>query len=116
MEESNLQLLGTRPGSLVDETYFFAFAFSQCVGNAVFYSESHVVYATAALFEELGYGAVGACRLKQFQLNLTNLQESGFYLLVSYFLYGVAFQTQYVFEIRKGFLNAFYSNAQMFNV
>ena len=28
----------------------------------------------------------------------------------------VTFQTQYIFVVRKGFFDAFYSNAQMFNV
>ena len=72
------------------------------------------MYAFATVLNELCDGAVGRCGLQQLQLCLSNLQERCAYLLVLYGLNVVTLESQYLLIIRKGLLNALYSNAQMF--
>ena len=49
-------------------------------------------------------------------VRLSHLEKCGFHFLVCHFLDGITFQPQYILIKRKSFLNAFYSNTDVFNV
>ena len=70
----------------------------------------------AAFLDKLGNGALVRGRFEEFDFGITHLEEGGFYFLVGYFFYGVAFQSQYVLIVRERVGDAFYGNAQMFDM
>ena len=116
MEEGNVEAFGALAWSLVNEADALLADLGQSFGYTVLNAEGYVVHALVALVEPLLDGALGACRLQEFQLHLTALQESGLYFLVFYNLDVVTLQTQHVLKVRQAFFNALDGNAQMLNV
>jgi len=110
-----VQTVSTIAGSLVDETDALAVAHGESLANTVFNFEGNMVYALAAIIEELLYGTLGACGLQEFQLHLANLEESGLHFLVFYNFCFVNFQTENVLEEGQYLVDALHSDAQMFN-
>ena len=90
VEEGDVELLGTLARSLVDEADALAVALCQSIGHTVLNAESHVVHTLVALVEPLLDGALGRCRLKQFELCLAALQEGCLHLLVFYYFYYIS--------------------------
>ena len=116
MEEGNVHRVSALAGSLVDKANACSISLSECVGYAVLYAECHVVHALTALLEISSDGAFGRCRLKELQLYLANLEESGLNFLVLYYLGLVALQAEHVLKIREHFFNAFNGDADVFNL
>lgn len=112
MQESNLQAVCTATGSLVDKADTLGIALSQRIGNTILNLEGYVVNALAAIVQELLNGALGACGLQQLNLDLTNLQEGGLYLLILYYLLLVELKAQNVCVVRQYVSNALNSNAE----
>ena len=114
VQECNLQAVGTLAGSLVDEAETLCVAEGQRVGYTILHLEGDVVDATAAVVQELLYGALGSCGFQQFQLHLTHLHEGGLHFLVFYHFFLVDVQTQDILEIRTYCLDALHGNTKMF--
>ena len=91
MQESDVEALCAAARSLVDRTEAFALHFCNGVGHTVGDGECQMVDAFAPFLDETRDGAFRAGRLKQFNLGLANLEESGLDLLVSDLFDGVAF-------------------------
>lgn len=91
VKEGDVESFGTTAGSLVDEFYSLFGHFVESVGNTVGHSEGYVVDTFAAFLDKLGNGALVRGRFEEFDFGITYLEEGGFYFLVGYFFYGVAF-------------------------
>ena len=115
MEEGNHHLLCAWTGSLVDKTYAFAIAFSQCVGHAILNGESNMMNATSAVCHEFGYCALFACGFQEFEFHLAYFQEGSLHLLVGHFFNCVTLQSEYLLEIGKHLINALDCDAKMIN-
>lgn len=116
MQECDLQFFRSETRCLVNQTDAFFLTFSQGVGHTVFHTESHMMHAASAFFEEFGDGTVRACRFEEFDFYFTHFQEGSLYLLVGYLFHSVALQSQYVFIIRQCGFDAFHCDTQMFDM
>ncbi len=116
VKESDAQSLCAFTRSLVNQADAFRLGVSQSVGYTVFDSESHMMYACALVLNKFGDCTIRTCRLKQFQLRVTDFQEGGLHLLVFHYLDVVTLQAQNLFIIRQRLFDAFHGNAQMLNV
>ena len=94
MQESDVEALCAAARSLVDRAEAFFLYFCDCVGHAVCNSECEVMDTLTAFLDKTGDGAFRAGRLKQFDLGLANLEESGLDLLVGDLFDCVALQTE----------------------
>ena len=116
MQECDVQTLGTLAGLLVDEAHTLFTDFGESTGHTVLNAESYVMHTLVALVKPFLNGALGRCRLEQFQLHLTAAKEGGLHLLVLYYFCCITLQAQHVSEIRQALLNALNCDAQMLNV
>ena len=116
MEERNVQALSTLARSLVDEADASSITLCKCISYTIFDSKCYMVYASALVLDKLSDGALLRCGLEQFDLGFTYHKECGTHLLVFYSLDVVALQTQYVLVVGECFLDALYSNAEVFNL
>ena len=115
MEESDMQTVGTVAGSLVNKADTLAVAHSESLAHTVLYLEGNMVDAPAAVVEELLHSALGACGLQELELHLTDLKESGLYLLVFYNFCFVNLQAENVLEKGQYVFDLLNGDAQVFN-
>ena len=99
MQEGNVQTLGTLAGLLVNEANSLTVTLYEGFLHAILYAECNVVYALVTFVEPLLDGAIGACRLQQFQLYLATFQESSLYFLVFYYFCCITLQAQHLSEV-----------------
>ncbi len=116
VKEGDVQSLSPFARGLVDQTDAFRLGVSQSVGDTVLNSEGYMVYTCALVLDKFCDCTIRTCRLQQFQLRVTDLQEGCPYLLVFHYFDVVTLQSQDLLIIRQRLFDAFHGNAQMLNV
>ena len=116
MQECDVEAVSTFAGSGINEADSLLIALGKRTCHAVFNAEGHMVYALVALVEPFLDGALGACGLEEFQLDLTDLEEGSLNFLILDHFGLVTFQSKDIFEIRQHLINTLYSNAQVLNL
>ena len=116
MQESDVQLLGAKAGSGVNQAYALAFNLYEGFLHAVLYAEGYVVNTLVAFLQPLGDRTLGACALEELELDFSAAQERCLNFLVGYLLSGIMLQTKNFREVGQCCLNAFHGDTEVLNV
>lgn len=115
VEEADVQTFSALAGVLVDELYTLVCHFCErFVG--VRHGEGNVVDPFTALFDELGDGAFRRGCFEELDLGLSDLEEGGLYLLISYFFDVVALEPEDTFVVGQGLFDTLDSDTKMLDV
>ena len=115
MEECDVETFSALARSLVDSADTLFLCFSEALCNACC-SKCDVVDAFASLLDEAGDCAFRAGRFEEFEFGLSDLEESGLYLLVSDFFDCIALEAENVLIVRNGFVKRLDGDSEVFDV
>ena len=118
MQEGDVQTLSTLAGLCVNNAATLLLYLVQCILYAILNGKCDVLDAATAtiLLDELADSALGGSTLKELNLGLTYLEESGLYLLVSYFFNGKALEAQHFLVERNSLLKRGNGDSHVFDV